>query len=164
MAGAPNAPVWPGPAEEARMSCRVNAIVAGLAVIAATPISAQERTGAPVTTAAFATAGAALGLAAAAWLAPAGSTACPTLPGSRCDSSNPVIPLVAASVVGSTVGAMVGRRLSGGHQSLGRSALGAAMGLVVGGMIASQLHTDQTVPIGITIAVPQGLLSTLAGW
>lgn len=72
--------------------------------------------------------------------------------------------IAATTVLGAASGAMIGRQLTGGNQSVLHSALGASVGLLAGGWIASRLRIEEPVPLVIAMTIPTGLFATLAGW
>ena len=81
------------------------------------------------------------------------------------DTAGPTVLFVAGTtVVGAAGGAWIGRRLSGGRQSPVGSLLGATVGLLAAGLLATQLHPDSAVPGALTISIPTGLFATLGGW
>lgn len=75
-----------------------------------------------------------------------------------------MLAVVGTTIVGAASGAVLGRRFSGGRQSAVRSLLGAALGLLVGGVILTELDTDAAVPVVMSITVPQGFFAALVGW
>src|SRR5438105_453389 len=110
-----------------------------LAVVLSAPrrsVSAQEASGSFGVTFAAATAGAALGLGTASLFYHGGSSGCPTVPGARCGGDGSAVLLtIGGMLVGATAGAVLGRQLMRGHQSIPRSLGGAALGMLVGGSL-----------------------------
>lgn len=67
-------------------------------------------------------------------------------------------------MLGAAGGAVIGRRATGGDQSVIPSALGAAVGLLAGAWMSAQLRFEEPVPLAIALTIPTGLFATLAGW
>ena len=144
---------------------RVVAVMCVVSLAGVPAVRAQHAPGSYPTTAALAAAGGAAGMIAVGLLAQPGSSACPAIPGAQCSSgSAPVLLLAGASIAGSTLGAMLGRSLGGGRQSVFRTAMGSALGLMVGGLIASQLRSEDPAPLVVSFSVPQGVFAALVGW
>lgn len=142
-------------------------IVALLALACAAPAAAQRDNGSFPLTFAGATLGSAAGFAAGILLAPRSQGSCDLSVGGGCTEviGAKAIPFIlATTVVGSTGGAWLGRRLSDGRQELGGTVAGALFGAVVGTMIIAEAQGDDAALITIAMSVPTGLLATLLGW
>lgn len=120
-----------------------------------------------VATAAGATVGAVAGLTLGAALAPRGDGYCVTSPGGGCSSSasGPTIAFVFGStVLGAAGGAMLGRHVTHGRQSVPHTLVGAAVGLLAGAWITWQLHVEEPLPVVMALSIPTGFFAALSGW
>jgi len=115
-------------------------------------------------TALFATAGSLVGIVASSPFVHL-SGPCPAVPGAQCGGGDSeILVVVGASLVGAAAGAVVGRHLTHGRQSFVRSVPGAALGGMVGGVVASRLDGNSDATITLAFAIPQGVFAALVGW
>ena len=138
-----------------------------LVLTARAAAQAPERPGSFVLSTIAAAAGSVVAIAATATFAvDVGSSDCPAVPGARCSggiNGGAIATIGGASLLGAATGAVIGRHLMGGRQSFARSLVGAALGTLVGGAVASQLRTTEVVPLTLSFVVPQGLFAALVG-
>ena len=116
-------------------------------------------------TALFASAGSLLGIVVASPLVHV-SGGCPTVPGAKCGANNnTMLYVVGASLAGAATGAVLGRQLTHGRQSIVRSIGGALLGGMVGGALVSYLGRHPSdAAVTVTFVVPQGVFAALVGW
>jgi hypothetical protein len=131
------------------------------------PPRARSSGGSFVATAAGATLGAAAGFTLGLAFAPLGQGACAvTVPGG-CgrEADGRTIAFVAGStVLGATGGAILGRHMTHGKQSVPHTFLGAVVGLLTGVWIATQLRLEEPVPTVVALSIPTGFFAALSGW
>lgn len=115
-------------------------------------------------TVAAASTGAVAGFAVAAPFARSDAGYCPTVPGAQCGGGERnVLVLAGGTLFGAATGAYLGARMLGGRQNFLRSTLGAGFGLLLGGALATALHTDSDMALAVSFVVPIGIFASLAG-
>lgn len=146
-------------------------------LVAVAAIAVPERAGAqtraasrppePATflvTAASASAGAVAGFAVAATFARPDPRYCPAVPGAHCGGGEgSVLVLAGSTLFAAATGAYLGARMLGRRPNFFRSTVGAGLGLLVGGALATALDADSDIALAVSFVVPTGILASLVG-